>query len=168
MVLQVGRFLEVRQLPWLPRTHASHGLRLSPVQPVARVPGTSWEPRRHTLGWPRLVDHRDLQAWLAAELAPAEAVYHLGRLAEARATDERLDLLGFAALVRSDARVPRITSCGHYRGGWLGSGCVALRQVTVGPGHVLYIARRRATAPSPAELAPRREHAATGLIRRAG
>lgn len=168
MGLHTGRFLEVRQLPWLPRTRSSDGLRLSPVLPVARLPGTTFVPARRTLGWVRLVDHRDLQAWLQTEDAPAEVVYHVGSLSEARRTDPKLDLLAFAVLVRSSARVPRISPCGHWRGGWRGSGDVTLRQLQLGPGCAAYLARRRATALTPAALAARPEFAGTVQLRRAG
>lgn len=168
MVLQVGRFLQLKQLPWLPRTRSSDGLRLSAVPPVARLPGTTLALRRRSLGWVRLADHLDLQAWLQCEDAPAEVVYHVGSLSEARRTDPKLDLLAFAVLVRSSARVPRSSPCGHWRGGWIGSGDVTLRQLQLGPGCVAYLAKRRATAPTPTALASRSEPAGGALLRRAG
>lgn len=161
--LNTGRFLQLKQLPWLPKARSRDLLDLTAVPPVQRVPGTTWEPKRHCLGWPKLVDHRDLQQWLAAGRAPLEAAYHLGRLSEARYHDERLDLLAFAIMVRSQASVPRVGPCGHVRGGWIGSGCVTLRQVQVGPNHTLYLARRRTAAPSAAV-----RRATTPPLRKAG
>lgn len=150
--LATGRFLNHHRLPWLPRTRSSDSLVLTPVMPVARRPETAWWPSRHCLGWPRLRDADDLQDWLSAETAADEVAYCLGNLGEARARDARLDLLAFALMARTSACIARTSACGHQRGGWLGSGCVTLRQQPVGPGFALYLARRRATPPSADEI----------------
>lgn len=116
------------------------------LPPVAADATARWQPQRWLLGLPALVDEHDLDGWLRWARPGVEVSYHCGlSLAAARESDDQLDQLARALLLRSGSSWAITTPppCGHVRSVITGSGDLELAQRRIGGSAWLYLARRR-------------------------